>query len=166
MAGNGQVITNESIHWQVCQDDDKGGRHDWTSDVVAEAEQAVAGVGAELLTSSRAAQSSALGSANGMRKALRVLNGVYLHGVDPSEMASIGQDHGHPGKLRVRLRFPTEASARAAISQATATLRKHDQAGESGDMWEITLDVDAIKRTEAQATIAGDNPFAQLRWDW
>lgn len=163
MAGDGQVTPNGSLHWVISQADENG-PHDWSADVAAVGTGAAAGAGA--LAGATTARALSTASAGAGRPSLTVLDALHLHGVDPSPVSNFGVGKGHPGKMRVRLRFPSEGDARSAIAQAVTTLRKHDRPGESGDLWEITLDVTPKQRTEAEAQITPDNPYAQIRWDW
>jgi hypothetical protein len=159
--GNGQVTPNGSVHWLLTQDDQNGSPHDFTPDVVKV--QSAAPAAAGVVQSG----SSVPGNAAASRRALDVRDRFFLYGIDSRPLDQVGVGGGHPNSFRVRLRFPSEAEARAAITQANDTLREHNELGESGDMWEITLDVPVVKtRTPDQASQTPNNPYAQIRFDW
>jgi hypothetical protein len=85
-----------------------------------------------------------------------------VHGKDPTPVAQIGDRKGHRGKFRVKLRFGTEMDALKAIQQAATTLALDSNT----EMYEMTLDVRAIGRSEAEAGARPPNAFAQMRIDW
>ncbi len=81
--------------------------------------------------------------------------------VDPTPVAKVGCTKGHKGKFRVRLRFKTRKQALRAVRQAAVVSKIP-----ASRMFEVVLDVPAVRRTRKQAEEPSPNKWAQLRVDW
>ena len=87
--GYGEVVGNESVHWVVAHEDERG-------EMV------------ELSSRQGRGAHPKVGHDVHVEKSAR--------GCDPIALASVGKRKGHPGSYRVRLRFERQADADAAAA--------------------------------------------------
>jgi hypothetical protein len=93
--GYGEVVGNESIHWIVGHEDEKG---------------------------APVALSSKPGRGRHPKTGHDVHVDETARGCDPMPLNTVGHRKGHPGRYRVKLRFQREQDAKAAVAAMQQTV--------------------------------------------